>query len=151
MSSDSKKILNRAKNKKIITHRRSKKLSSDSSLLNETILDIISFYNLKNKYILVILEPTSPLRNLEDLKIATKKNRKNNLDSYCTFTESFISPYRIWNISKNYLKPFLTNKNSYGPRQKFKQYYQPIGNIIAINLEKFSKKKILYLERLAIV
>ncbi len=141
LSSDNKKILNRAKKKNIIIHRRSKKLSSDHSLLNDTILKITSTYNLKKEYILIILEPTSPLRNLDDLKVATKKIIKNNLDSYCTFAESFISPYRIWDISKNNLKPFLTNKNSWGPRQSFKQYYQPIGNIIAIKLKKFSKKK----------
>ena len=141
LSSDNKKILNRAKKKNIIIHQRSKKLSSDHSLLKDTILNITSTYNLKKEYILIILEPTSPLRNLDDLKIATKKITKNNLDSYCTFAESFISPYRIWNISKNNLKPFLTNKNSWGPRQSFKQYYQPIGNIIAIKLKKFSKKK----------
>lgn len=141
LSSDNKKILNRAKKKNIIIHRRSKKLSSDHSLLNDTILKITSTYNLKKEYILIILEPTSPLRNFDDLKVATKKIIKNNLDSYCTFAESFISPYRIWDISKNNLKPFLTNKNSWGPRQSFKQYYQPIGNIIAIKLKKFSKKK----------
>ena len=90
---------------------------------------------------MIILEPTSPLRNLADLKIAINKIIKNNLDSYCTFTESFISPYRIWDISNNYIKPFIINKNSWGPRQNFKKYYQPIGNIIAVNLEKFSKKK----------
>ena len=145
LSSDNKKILNRAKKKNIIIHQRSKKLSADHSLLKDTILNITSTYNLKKEYILIILEPTSPLRNLDDLKIATKKITKNNLDSYCTFAESFISPYRIWNISKNNLKPFLTNKNSWGPRQSFKQYYQPIGNIIAIKLKKFSKnKKILF-------
>ena len=141
LSSDNKKILNRAKKKNIIIHRRSKKLSSDHYLLNDTILKITSTYNLKKEYILIILEPTSPLRNFDDLKVATKKIIKNNLDSYCTFAESFISPYRIWDISKNNLKPFLTNKNSWGPRQSFKQYYQPIGNIIAIKLKKFSKKK----------
>ena len=141
LSSDNKKILNRAKKKNIIIHQRSKKLSSDHSLLKDTILNITSTYNLKKEYILIILEPTSPLRNLDDLKIATKKITKNNLDSYCTFAESFISPYRIWNISKNNLKPFIINKNSWGPRQNFKKYYQPIGNIIAVNLEKFSKKK----------
>ena len=129
LSSDNKKILNRAKKKNIIIHRRSKKLSSDHSLLNDTILKITSTYNLKKEYILIILEPTSPLRNFDDLKVATKKIIKNNLDSYCTFAESFISPYRIWDISKNNLKPFLTNKNSWGPRQSFKQYYQPIVHI----------------------
>ena len=65
-------------------------------MLNETIHNITSLYNLRKEYILIILEPTSPLRNLYDLKMATKKIREKNLDSYCTFTESFISPYRIW-------------------------------------------------------
>ena len=38
LSSDNKKILNRAKKKNIIIHQRSKKLSSDHSLLKDTIL-----------------------------------------------------------------------------------------------------------------
>jgi len=145
LSSDKKTILNRGKNKNIVIHKRKKKLSSDKALLNDTILNIKSTYNLKKNYILIILEPTSPLRDMYDLKLAKKKIIKHKLDSYCTFTESFISPYRIWDISKNRLKPFINNKNSWAPRQKFKKYFQPIGNIIAINLEKFSKnKKILF-------
>ena len=145
LSSDKEKILNRGKLKKIVIHKRSKKLSSDNAVLNDTILEIKSTYDLKKKYILIILEPTSPLRNKDDLNVAKNKILKNKLDSYCTFAESFISPYRIWDISNHHLKPFLFNRNSWAPRQKFKKYYQPVGNIIAINLEKFNKsKKILF-------
>ena len=119
LSSDNEKILNRAKNKKITIHKRSKKLSTDRSLLNDTIFDIISVYNLKKNYILIILEPTSPLRNLADLKIAINKIIKNNLDSIVHFSESFISPYRIWDISNNYIKPFIINKKLMGSKTKF--------------------------------
>lgn len=141
LSSDEKRILKRGNNKGIITHYRNKNLALDHSLLSDTILKIKETYNLKKNWILIILEPTSPLRNLADLKIACKKITKDKLDSYCTFTESFISPYRIWNITKDNLKPLIKNKYSWAPRQKFKKFYQPIGNIIALNLEKFTKKK----------
>ena len=81
LSSDKKTILNRGKNKNITIHKRKKKLSSDKALLNETILNIKSTYDLKKNYILIILEPTSPLRNKYDLKLATRRIIKNNLDS----------------------------------------------------------------------
>tara|TARA_A100001015_G_scaffold31809_1_gene35373 strand:+ start:399 stop:842 length:444 start_codon:yes stop_codon:yes gene_type:complete len=99
LSSDKKTILNRGKNKNIVIHKRKKKLSSDKALLSDTILNIKSTYDLKKNCILIILEPTSPLRNMYDLKLAKKKIIKHKLDSYCTFAESFISPYRIWDIS----------------------------------------------------
>ena len=145
LSSDSKKILRLAIKNKIISHLRSKNLSSDKSNILDTILNIKEKFQFKKNFYLFILEPTSPLRKVSQIKQANRMILKKKLDSFCTFTESMVSPFRIWKMENRILKPLL-NKRVWVPRQTYKKHYQAVGNIIALNLTKFNKKnkKILF-------
>jgi len=145
LSSDSKKILRLAKKYKIISHLRSKNLSSDKSNILDTILNIKEEFKFKKNFYLFIIEPTSPLRKVSQIKHAHRMILKKKLDSFCTFTESMVSPFRIWKINDRTLKP-LFNKKIWVPRQTYKKHYQTVGNVIALNLTKFNKKnkKILF-------
>ncbi len=141
LSSDSNKILKYADGNKIIKHKRLKRHASDKSNISETIIDIKNKFNLKNNYYLFILEPTSPLRTKDQIRKAYKLIKKYNFDSFCTFTEAMISPYRVWKLKGKNLKPFMNINNIWIPRQNFETYYQAVGNIIAINLQKYNSKK----------
>ena len=70
LSSDSKKILRLAIKNKIISHLRSKNLSSDKSNILDTILNIKEKFQFKKNFYLFILEPTSPLRKVSQIKQA---------------------------------------------------------------------------------
>ena len=56
---------------------------------------------------MIILEPTSPMRIVSDIKKAHKKIIKNKYDSFCTFTEAFTIPYRSWILYKKKWKPLF--------------------------------------------
>jgi CMP-N,N'-diacetyllegionaminic acid synthase len=145
LSSDSKKILRLSSKYKIISHLRSKNLSSDKSNILDTILNIKEEFGFKKNFFLFIIEPTSPLRKVSQIKQAHRMIVKKKLDSFCTFTESMVSPFRIWKMKNKKLKPLL-DKKVWVPRQTYKKHYQAVGNIIALNLTKFNKKnkKILF-------
>lgn len=145
LSSDSSKILKYADSNKIIKHKRLRRHARDKSNISETIIDIKNKFNLKKNYYLFILEPTSPLRTKNQIRKAHKLIMKYNYDSFLSFTEAMISPYRVWKLRGKNLKPFMNINNIWLPRQSFETYYQAVGNVVAINLEKYnSKKEILF-------
>ena len=74
VSSDSKKILNIAKNLNINTHLRPKSISNDRSLMIDVMIDAANELNLLErgyKYI-VLLQPTCPLRTERDIDESIK-------------------------------------------------------------------------------
>jgi CMP-N-acetylneuraminic acid synthetase len=144
LSSDNKNILKIGKKYEITLHKRPKKISGDASHISETIDEIKRKFNLEKNHYLIILEPTSPLRRVIDIKNAYRKVIKYNYDSICTFTDAFLNPYRSWTMNKKKMKPFLLKpKNIWVNRQKFQKFYQAVGNVIGVNLNKY-KKEILF-------
>ena len=144
LSSDSKTILNSGIKYRIILHQRPKDLSQDKSHISETVNEVKKKFNLNKNYYLIILEPSSPLRIVSDIKNVYKEIIKNKYDSICTFAEALTIPYRSWTLDKKKMKPFLLNeKNIWVNRQKFGKFYQAVGNVIGVNLTKF-KHNILF-------
>tara|TARA_B110000483_G_scaffold242341_1_gene327917 strand:+ start:1572 stop:2237 length:666 start_codon:yes stop_codon:yes gene_type:complete len=144
LSSDNKDILKEGKKFPIYLHKRPRLYAKDNSHISETILEIKKEFNLNKNYYLIILEPTSPLRLPIDIKDAYKAIIKNKYDSICSFTEALLNPYRSWKYKDKKLTPLLLkNKSIWVNRQKFSNYYQAIGNIIGVNLNKY-KREILF-------
>tara|TARA_B100001093_G_C26664571_1_gene943420 strand:+ start:132 stop:797 length:666 start_codon:yes stop_codon:yes gene_type:complete len=138
LSTDSNTIIKSVSKYGIITHKRSKVLSKDKSHISKTIKVIKKKFELNKNYYLIILEPTSPLRIVSDIKKAHKEIIKNKYDSICTFTEAFTIPYRSWTLDKKEMKPFLlNNKNIWVNRQQFGKFYQAIGHVVGVNLNKY--------------
>ena len=144
LSTDNKSILNSGKKYEIELHQRPKIISQDTSHISETIIEVKKKFNLNKNYYLIILEPTSPLRRISDIKNVYREILNKKYDSICTFTEASTIPYRSWTLNKKKMRPFLlNNKNIWVNRQKFTKFYQAVGNVIGINLNKF-KRDILF-------
>jgi CMP-N,N'-diacetyllegionaminic acid synthase len=144
LSTDNKSILNSGKKYEIELHQRPKIISQDTSHISETIIEVKKKFNLNKNYYLIILEPTSPLRRISDIKNVYREILNKKYDSICTFTEASTIPYRSWTLNKKKMQPFLlNNKNIWVNRQKFTKFYQAVGNVIGINLNKF-KRDILF-------
>jgi len=139
LSSDSKKILLKSKKYKINTHIRNSKLSGDNSHIADTIRDVVNKFDLSKYRFIFVIEPTSPLRNIGDLKKALKI-LNNGYHSICSFTEASTNPLRAWKLYKNKMIPFIKSKLNYAPRQHLINSYQPIGNVVAFRINKFPKK-----------
>ena len=99
LSSDSKKILNTVPNcEKLIKLKRKKKLSQDSTPMMPVMQDAIKNFEkfFKYKYQvknLVIIDPTSPLRNSSDINKAIALFKKKKPDLLVSVHEAQHNPY----------------------------------------------------------
>ena len=142
LSSDSTKILNNINNKKIIKDKRPKKLSTKFAKTVDTINYLSKKYNFRDNDIIFIFEPTSPLRNKNDIFKAKKILDKKKVRSVCSFTESWTHPYKTWKLSNSKMKFYLNNKTTLLPRQKHDKVYSATGHVIAFKYKKNLKKVI---------
>ena len=116
LSTDSKKINNIAKNNGFkIEKLRQKKLSGSKSKSRDVVLDVLK--KVKNKYdYFILLQPTSPLRNLRDINSSIKIIIKKNLNSLVSVNKSnykingaiYIQKINFFLKKKNFL-----HKNTY--------------------------------------
>ncbi len=145
VSSDDQKILNLSKKYKEITFlKRKKYLSTDNATTTAVIYDLIKNYpNLKKKYI-ILLQPTSPLREVKHIDDAIKKfiNRRNAYDSLvsvCKVEEPH--PYKMKKIINGKLISFIRGKSSEKSRQELPNAYFLNGAIYIIETNVFIRKK----------
>ena len=149
ISSDSSKYINLAKKYGINDYiKRKKKLSSDIAIINDVILDTLENLNKKNlKFdILLLIEPTSPLRNNQDVldslkKIVCKK-------AYSAFTvskvDSKFNPKKILKIKNEKIYYNSKSGKHIQNKQELKDsFFFKNGLIYAIDISQFMKKKLI--------
>ena len=145
VSSDSKKIKNYcSKFKQVNFINRPKKFAKDSTTMFELVNHIVD-NQIKKKYkYLIILQPTSPLRDSKDIDNSCKTILSKNFDSLVSVEEvphRFV-PQNIYKKKKNLFKN-VSKKNQLINRQKFllkNRYYARNGAAIYITKLKFIKK-----------
>ena len=142
VSSNSNKILNYSKKfKKFALSKRPEKLSTKKSEIIDTI-----FFEMKkfeNCEIIVLLQPTSPLRRSEDIDKSLSKMIVNKRESCVSYTEIKYNPYNFYFIKKNKIN-FLVNKKKKiksTNRQSFKKVFYPSGDIYISTSNRLKKKK----------
>ena len=143
VTSDDKTILsykNVFSSKKIIFHNRQKKLSTNNAKIYDVIKDCIS-KNDANLKKLILLQPTSPLRNYKHINDSIKlfeKTKSLSCISISKIKKTVDSFYQISN--NNYLR--LNNNNIINTnRQLFKDFYEINGAIYISNIENYIKFK----------
>ena len=151
-SSESSKILNFCKRKKIPYIRRPKKFSKDNSNVIEAVRHVIEIEKkkFKNDYTFVsLLQPTSPFLTSEDIQRSCNLIRKKkNLNCVQTIHQTPHN-YHFLNtriIKKNYLEFRFENerKKKFNKQKKDKTYN--FGNFIVARVEKVLKEKNLFLK-----
>ena len=147
VSTDSKKILNYAKkNGCEAPYLRPKKISGDKSTIDEVCSNVLNYYKKRgeNFDIILVLQPTSPLRKLNSLKKVVEKILNNkNLIAVTTFCKCSNShPNYIYKKNNNFFNPIIKKKIK--RRQDFKTYYFRTGVAYAVRSSFFLKYKKLY-------
>ncbi len=144
-STDSSKIKKIVKNYGLETpFLRPKKYSRDVSRDLEFVNHTLKEYNKIgiNFEIGLILRPTSPIRNLKDIKKAYKMFLQNKkADSMRTVTYSKNNPYKTWVVKKKYLVSIMNSKikeHYNAPRQILPKTFWQTGNFefFKINFKK---------------
>lgn len=143
ISTDDKKILNKISVSKFnLNNLRSAKNSSDKSKIKNTIMEVINLYEKKNIFFknIILIEPTSPLRKILDVKNAYKKFIKNKLTSLWTVNkvDLHFHPLKQFYIKKKKIKYF--KKNNVINRQSLKSTYIRNGVAYFINTNAFKKE-----------
>jgi len=146
VSTDDSDIDKISKNYRAEVYKRPEHLSSDESLVLDTIKDLL--FTLKNEGetvdVIIMLEPTCPFRSSDDitkcLKLLIESNNK--YDSVATFKEASLNPHRSWNIANGKPSLFINNAVPWLPRQLLPKAYQLDGGAYVFFPDKLPKSKV---------
>jgi len=89
--------------------------------------------------IIVLLQPTSPLRIAEDIKFSIKKFFENECESLISVVEVLHPPHWFLKVNNGFLKPLLGKENLKRKRQDFEKIYLPNGAIFIAKFETLKK------------
>lgn len=144
VSTDSKKILNYSRKQGIFTIERPKKYSLDNSSANTVVKHFINSQKkkIKNKDIIIYLQPTSPFRNYKDIDKSLNLFLKNRVNSLVSVKKINTCIYKTLYIENKLLKTFFNEKKMTISRQKVPTAYEVNGAIYIFTVEKFLKKNI---------
>lgn len=125
---------------------RPKKLATDKSLIIDTLffclIKMEKITNKKYDYI-ILLQPTAPNRNKNEIDKCVKKIIKKKAQSLLSL--SLLDephPFKLKKIYKGFAFNYLKNgKNNY-PRQSLPKLYKPSGNIYIFSRELIKRKNI---------
>lgn len=87
--------------------------------------------------IMILLQPTSPLRAVEDIQACVDAIVKDGCDSAATFVKSPGSPYRAWTNDEKGLSPFVDGFDPWQPRQALPETYALNGAVYAVKTDVF--------------
>ena len=115
--------------------RRPDELATDTSLVIDAIKHAVRTVEVDGAEIdiVLLLEPTSPLRNTGDIEKCIRVLLEDRADSVATFTPSDISPNRLWRVSSDVVEPFIEGAVPWLPRQKQPKAYELTGQIYGLS------------------
>ena len=127
---------------------RPKKFATDKASSFSVLKHAIEFYknqNINYDYILM-LEPTSPLRDINDIIYCINKIKKTNIKTIVSLTKvEDQHPNFLYSISnKNYLKPYINSKKLYIRRQDVSSLFYLEGSIYISKISTLLKEKTWY-------
>ena len=147
VSSDDDEILSIAKEFGADMLKRPKELATDTATTFDTIVHVIENMEKSYEYI-VLLQPTSPLRESIDIDEAIEMLEQKGADGVVSVCEMEHSP--LWSNTlpddmsmQNFLKDEVINKRS----QDLQKYYRLNGAIYIVKIDKFLKQKSLFLDK----
>jgi len=121
-------------------------LARDDSPTEDVIINVLEQLRNKEQYtpdLIILLQPTSPLRTTEDIDTAIKTFLTSTRDSLISVTEYDHTPYWAFRIEKGVLKPEFT-QGSLKRSQDVPKLYRPNGSIFITRMETFLKNRSFY-------
>ncbi len=113
---------------------RPKVLAKDNSTSMDAVRHAVNFLKTKGSYyeIILLLQPTSPLRKSSDIDNSIKLLIKNKAKAVISVTNAFIPPLWVNTLPKNgCMKNFLNKRFKNKNRQNLPEFYQLNGAIYA--------------------
>lgn len=125
---------------------RPEELAKDETPTIDVIFHVLQVVKAENfePGLVVLLQPTSPLRNAQDIDNAIELFLKNDCESVVSVCEVEHSPYWSFEIENRYLKPIFGGKYLNMRRQDLPKVYTPNGAIYVSTPEILRKYKSFY-------
>jgi CMP-N,N'-diacetyllegionaminic acid synthase len=117
-------------------YRRPAALSTDDALVIDALRDLVRTLNSEGEQaaILVLLEPTCPLRSVDDVAQCIDLVSE-GWDSAATFRSAELHPHRAWRIVEGAPEPFIDGAVPWLPRQRLPEAYQLNGAVYVVRTE----------------
>lgn len=148
VSTDNKKIANIAKNSGAeVPFLRPRKISQDNTSIIDVVRHVIHRLKIEQNYvpdIIVILQPTSPLRSVSTIKNSINMLKKSNATCILAVSKIKTHPYSSFYLIDGNLKPFKINFEKYSQRQDRPTLYHPTGSIYTFWYDTLRKYDSLY-------
>jgi CMP-N,N'-diacetyllegionaminic acid synthase len=125
-------------------------LARDESSTEDVIINVLEQLRNKEQYtpnIIILLQPTSPLRTTEDINNAIKTFLNSSGDSLIGITEYDHTPYWALRIEKGLLIPEFT-KESLKRSQDLPKLYRPNGSLFITRVKTFLKNRSFYTNKI---
>ena len=108
------------------------RLAADDSPVIETVRDLCRRLvdGGESPDVMVLLEPTCPLRSTGDVEDCLERIRA-GCDSAATFSEAVLNPHRAWKIEGSEPSVFITGAVPWLPRQRLPKAFQLNGAVYA--------------------
>ncbi len=134
VSTDDKEISTVAKKGGAEVIERPTELATDKSLVIDAIRHTVRELEKDGSgvSIIVVLEPTSPIRDIDVIKKSISILKEGRADSVATFSETDLPPHRMWNITDKKVEPFFEGANPWLPRQSQPKAYKLNGQVYAL-------------------
>ncbi|HIF9279607.1 TPA: cytidylyltransferase domain-containing protein [Photobacterium damselae] len=127
-----------------VPYLRSSDLSSDTASSVDVVLDVIRYYeSIKENFdVIILLQPTSPLRTKADIKKAIKIYKEKRADAVISISECDHSP--LWCNTlpvDDSMDSFISEDIKLLRSQDLPSFYRLNGAIYLVNIDKFKEKK----------
>ena len=148
VSTDDKKINEISENLGSEVIERPKELAKDNTPSTDVVFHVLEVLQKENynPSLIVLIQPTSPLRNKEDIDNSIELFLKNKGESLISVSEFKHPPYWCFKIEKGLLKPLYDKHYLIMRSQDFEKFFRPNGAIFISKPKDLYKNKTFYTE-----
>jgi CMP-N,N'-diacetyllegionaminic acid synthase len=106
-------------------------LATDEALVIDALKDLLQTLQAESETPewVVLLEPTCPLRTVDDVRDCLKLIAQGAYDSVATFKDAELNPHRAWRLVDGVPEVFIAGAVPWLPRQKLPKAYQLNGAV----------------------
>lgn len=111
-------------------------LATDEAQVTDALRDLIATLRQEGEHaaIMVLLEPTSPLRLPADVSACLELMKARGLDSVATFKEADLNPHRAWRLVDGRPETFIPGADPWQRRQALPPAHQLNGAVYAFSI-----------------
>jgi CMP-N-acetylneuraminic acid synthetase len=152
VSTEDEEIAEISKNYGAEVIKRPEELARDDSPTIDAVMHVLNWFEERKEFfdIVVLLEPTSPLRKDNDLDNAISLFIENidKADSLTSLGETHLeNPHIMKRVEGGVVKPFIENSECFHQRQQLPKVYFPYGVVYISKVETLKKYRTFYQER----